>query len=58
MELAIVITGAIGLIGTIKIFSDLAMFEDSRIKSQYRYEEEQHNRLHKLKMHEDPRYYP
>jgi hypothetical protein len=58
MELAILVTGAIGLIGTIKIFSDLATFEDSRIKSQYRYEEEQHNRLHKLKIHEDPRYYP
>jgi hypothetical protein len=58
MEVAIVITGAIGLIGTIKLFADLAMFEDSRIKSQYRYEEEHHTRLHKLKMHEDPRYYP
>ena len=52
------VIGAIGLFGILKVFITLAAFEHHKHNSQYRHEEARHNRLHDHKMHEDPRYYP
>lgn len=57
MEIAIVVAGAIGLIGMLKGLVTLAIFEDHRHRSKYNHEEERHKRIHDSRMHEDPRYF-
>jgi len=58
MEVAIIIVGAIGLLGLFKILVTLAVFESHKNRGQYNHEEERHKRLHNCRMHEDPRYFP
>lgn len=57
MEIAIVIAGAIGLLGILRIIITLAVFEVHKNKSRYNYEETRHKRAHDPFMDFDPRYF-
>ena len=57
MEIAMLVIGAIGLFGILKVFITLAAFEHHKHNSQYRHEEARHTRVHDAKMRDYPRYF-